>query len=263
MKKYFGEIVGTFILCFFGLGSLHAAIACNMYSGIMQIAMVWGFGVALAIYTCGAISGAHLNPAMTFAFWLCADFPRRQVLPYIISQFIGAFAAAATLYFIFEPAILSFEAANSIVRDQASGVYTAMMYANYYPNPAVAKSLGWNLESFTMFHAILAEGLGTALLAFFVFSLTDKDNKGSPKQILAPLFIGVGVAILIAVLAPISQAGFNPARDLGPRLFAYLNGWGSTAMPSLREGFIIVYTIAPIVGAILGAKIYKKIKVKK
>jgi glycerol uptake facilitator protein len=109
----------------------------------------------------------------------------------------------------------------------------------------------------SLFQAALAEGVGTALLAFFVFAVTDSRNNGGPGGKLAPAFIGLAVAIIISVVAPLTQAGLNPARDFAPRVFAWLAGWGSVAIPGPRGGFFTVYILAPVIGAVVGASVYQ------
>jgi glycerol uptake facilitator protein len=105
--------------------------------------------------------------------------------------------------------------------------------------------------------ALLAEVLGTMILALVVFALTDPRNEAVPAARLAPVFIGLTVAILISVIGPLTQACFNPARDFGPRLVAWIGGWGEIALPGPRGlGFLTVYIIAPVVGALLGGKLY-------
>src|SRR5207302_7606480 len=97
--------------------------------------------------------------------------------------------------------------------------------------------------------AFLAEFLGTILLALVVFALTDERNTGAPPAYLAPVFIGLTVAILISVIAPLTQACFNPARDFGPRLFASLAGWGNVAIPGPNGIHVLtVYLFAPVAG---------------
>jgi glycerol uptake facilitator protein len=105
--------------------------------------------------------------------------------------------------------------------------------------------------------AFFAELLGTLVLAMVVFAVTDERNSEAPPGGLAPVFIGLTVSGLISVIAPLTQACFNPARDFGPRLFAFLAGWGSIALPGTRgTGFLTVYIIAPILGAIIGSGLY-------
>jgi len=132
-----------------------------------------------------------------------------------------------------------------------------MVYGEYFPNPAIARALKWSEGCVSPFQAMLAEAIGTAFLAFFIFAVTEPLNTGGPGNKLLPVFIGLTVSILISVLAPLTQAGFNPARDFGPRLFACFAGWGSVAIPGPHWGFLTVYILAPIVGAVGGAGVYE------
>ena len=124
-----------------------------------------------------------------------------------------------------------------------------MIYGEYFPNPAMVGATIQNVDAVSIWTAMLAEGLGTAMLAFFVFAVTDRHNPGRPHGTAFALFIGLAVAIIISIVAPLTQAGLNPARNFGPRLFAYFAGWGSVAIPGPRGGFFTVYILAPIVGA--------------
>jgi glycerol uptake facilitator protein len=102
---------------------------------------------------------------------------------------------------------------------------------------------------------MLIEALGTALLLFVIFALVDRRNRDAPGGNLAPFFIGLAVASIISVLAPLTQAGLNPARDLGPRLFALLAGWGPIALPG-PNGIWWAYVVGPFVGGPVGATLY-------
>src|SRR4051812_10442030 len=95
------EIIGTFFLVFFGTGAVYVAVLTGSLTGLWQVGIVWGVAIALAIYAVSAISGAHLNPSVTFAVAVLRDFPWRKVGPYILSQLAGAFIAACVLYFLF------------------------------------------------------------------------------------------------------------------------------------------------------------------
>ena len=108
-----------------------------------------------------------------------------------------------------------------------------------------------------MLQAFCAEAIGTAFLGFFVFAVTDDRNSGRPSGSIVPVLIGLAVAIIISIIAPLTQAGFNPARDFGPRLFAYLMGWDSIAIPGSRGGFLTVYILAPVIGGLVGATLYQ------
>src|SRR5262249_44678516 len=108
--------------------------------------------------------------------------------------------------------------------------------------------------------ACLAEFLGTLILALAVFAMSDDRNHAAPAARFAPVFIGLTVTILICVIAPLTQACFNPARDFGPRVVAYFAGWGSAAIPGPNAtGFFTVYILAPIAGAVAGGGLYLKL----
>ena len=260
------EFLGTFLLVFFGCGAVHAAVLTGAQSGLWQVAIVWGIAIMLAIYAVGAVSGAHINPAMTIASAVWRKFPKAHVVPYIGAQLAGAFIAAAALFILFEPHIAAKEASKGVVRGQPGSEITAMCYGEYYPAPG---SLGdgdgpYSPEAHAKLksrmsqgRAFLAEVLGTMILAFVVFAVTDGRNPGSPASGTAPVFIGLTVAVLISVIAPLTQACFNPARDFGPRVFASLAGWGSIALPGFNDlGWLTVYILAPIIGAVLGGGLY-------
>ncbi|MBK1878073.1 MIP/aquaporin family protein [Pelagicoccus mobilis] len=253
---FLGELVGTFILVFFGCGSVAAAVAMGAQIGLFQVAIVWGFGVCIAILLTGAKSGAHINPAITLAFATVRDFPWRRVPLYITAQFLGAFIAAAVLYSLFSGGIALFESSNGIVRGEPGSEASAMMFGEFYPNPGGAAFTTGALEHITTTQALLAEFVGTAMLAFAVFGFTDPKNSGIQAKHV-PYAIGATLTALISLLAPISQAGFNPARDFAPRLFSSLAGWGSYPFEILGHGWLTVYILAPIAGAITGAYLQK------
>ncbi len=252
-----GEAVGTYILAFFGCGSVMSAVITGAQVGLWQVAVVWGFGVSLAIYATAAASGAHLNPAVTLSVALRRreTFPAARVLPYWGAQLAGAFLAAATLYACFSPFIARFEQARHLVRGRDGSQLSGMVFGEYGPNPAVFGTAPATLALLSPLAVMLIEALGTAILVFFVFALVDRRNRDAPGANMAPFFIGFSVAIIISVLAPLTQAGLNPARDLGPRLFALLAGWGSIALPG-PNGIWWAYIVGPLVGGPLGATLY-------
>ena len=256
------ECVGTFILVFFGCGSVHVAVTLDALTGGWQVASVWGFAVTLAIFAVGNISGAHINPAITVAMTVCGGFPRTRAPAYIASQLAGAFLAACCLYAIFSGSIARFEKEQGITRGEQGSVVTAAMYGEYHPNPTVrlhADAAKERVDTVGLAAAVFAEVLGTAILAFCVFAFTDRRNKGGPGDLMAPFFIGATVALLVAVLGPVTQACLNPARDFGPRIFAALAGWGEIALPGPRglPDTLAVYLVAPVAGGVLGGVAYR------
>ncbi|MBF0207213.1 MAG: aquaporin family protein, partial [Oligoflexia bacterium] len=197
----------------------------------------------LAIYSTRHLSCAHLNPAVSIAMVLSKRMRVGKLPIYLTAQFSGAFVAACVIYLLFSDSITVYETAHGIVRGTPQSVPTAMIFGEFFPNPGVKFAVVSHLTAF------LGEGLGTFALMFLILSLTEDCNLGRPSNILAPLFIGLSVSVLICVVAPLTQAGFNPARDLSPRLFAAVAGWGQAAFPEIAGSFFTVYVIAPIMGA--------------
>lgn len=252
-----GEVIGTYILVFFGTGSVLSAVITGAQVGLWQVAVVWGFGISLAIYATAAASGAHFNPAVTLSVALRRrdTFPLSRILPYWAAQLVGAFLASATLYAAFNPFIARFEAAHHLTRGQPGSQLSAMVFGEYGPNPAVFGTAPATVHLLSPLSIMLIEALGTALLVFFIFALVDRHNRDAPGANLAPFFIGFAVAVIISVLAPLTQAGLNPARDFGPRLFAYFAGWGAIALPG-PNGIWWAYIVGPFLGGPLGATLY-------
>jgi glycerol uptake facilitator protein len=250
------EVLGTFVLVFFGVGAVNAAVLTGAQTGLWQVAVVWGIAIALAIYTTGAVSGSHINPAITVAMAAWRGFPKRKVGPYVLAQLVGAFLASLVLYGLFRGFIPPFEAAHGIVRGQPGSELSAMVFGQYFPNPVLSGTTAEAFQKVSLGTAMLAEGIGTAFLACFVFAVTEPRN-GQASRFMAPALIGLSVAIIISIVAPITQGGLNPARDLGPRLVSLLFGWGEIAIPGPRNGFFTVYILSPIIGAVLGAGVYQ------
>ncbi|PIP68474.1 MAG: aquaporin [Candidatus Omnitrophica bacterium CG_4_9_14_0_2_um_filter_42_8] len=254
LENLTGEVTGTFILVFFGCGAVAASVLFSAYTGLFQVAGIWGIGVTLGIYASRHLSCAHLNPAVSIGMVVAGRMHARKLPVYIIAQLIGAFLAAAAIYLLFANSICAYEAAHGILRGDPSSISSAMMFGEYFPNPG---SSGINAVSLAT--AMFAEGIGTFMLVLMIFLLTEKCNLGRPENSLAPVFIGATVTVIICLIAPLTQAGLNPARDFGPRLFAFLSGWGNAAIPGPKGGFFTVYILSPILGGLLAAICFTKV----
>jgi len=251
-----GEFVGTFLLVFFGCGAVCAAVTTGAQVGVFQVAIIWGLGITTAIYLTGALSGAHLNPAVTVSLAVWGDFQRSRVLPYIIAQIMGAFAASAILYLIFGGAINAYEDQHDILRGAPGSEATAMVFGEFFPSPGGRPFTPEHRELMSHARAFGAEVIGTAILLLVIFCVSDQKNKTRP-QILTPATIGLTVTLLISLLGPLTMACFNPARDFGPRLFSSVAGWKSIPFTANGIGWLTVYIIAPILGGLLGGFIYR------
>lgn len=257
LSAMMGEYFGTFVLVFFGVGSVNAAVATGAQAGLWQVAVVWAVGVSLGIYTAASLSGAHINPAITVVAAVYDKFPLRRVVPYWVAQVAGAATASLILYGMFAEAIIEFERQHGLLRGGPGSELSAMMFGEYFPNPAVFGSAEDAWRIITPQSAFLAEMVGTAMLAFLVATVTHDRNTSKPPSAMGAVIIGLGVAAIISVVAPLTQAGLNPARDFGPRLVAFFLGWGEIAIPGPRNGFFTVYIVAPIVGALIGGGVYR------
>ena len=126
------------------------------------------------------------------------------------------------------------------------------MFGEYYYLPGSAAVVSMPL-------AMGAEALGTFLLLLMIFALTEGCNVGRPSEALTPAFIGLSVTAVICLIAPLTQAGLNPARDFGPRLIAWTMGWGNASFPDQSGGFFFIYILSPVAGGILASLFFVKI----
>ncbi len=251
-----GEFLGTFLLVFFGCGSVAAAVLTGAQVGIFQVAIVWGLGIAVAIQLTGSLSGAHLNPAVTVALAVWSGFPWRHVARHLVAQFAGAFAASAVLFAVFSGPLQAYERTHGIVRGAPGSEATAMIFGEYFPNPGGKPLTAERRSEVGPGTAFAIEVVGTAVLLLVVFAATDERNRAQPR-VLVSVTIGLTVTLLISLLGPLTMACFNPARDLGPRAFSALAGWGSVPFTANGLGWLTVYVIAPVVGAIGGGGLYR------
>jgi glycerol uptake facilitator protein len=208
----------------------------------------WAMAVTFGVYIAGGISGAHINPAVTLALAVRRNFPWAKVVPYIVAQLVGAFAGAALVYLVYHNAISSYEAAHSITRGALGGsadsTATFSIFATF-PAPYFHSSMVW---------PFVDQVVGTAFLLMFVLALTDERNQ-PPRMNLAPLLVGLAVAAIGMSFGANAGYAINPARDFGPRLLAWLAGWGKVAIPGVHN-YIWVPIVGPFVGGVLGAIVY-------
>lgn len=256
------EAVGTGFIVIFGVGAVCSAVLTNAHQGLWQVATVWGFGVGLAIYCTASVSGAHLNPAVSLALaiWRNESFPRWKLAPFVLAQMLGSIIAGFINFAMFHEYLDRMDAMHNVTRGEPKSVFSAMVFGEYFPNPGAFASewgdgskVSADLE--TPAHALLVEAWGTFVLMFVILCLTDSKQDALKQKEMAPFLIGFCVACLIAVYAPITQAGWNPARDFGPRIVAWLIGYGEVAIPGPRGGFW-VFILGPCLGAPLAVPAY-------
>jgi glycerol uptake facilitator protein len=239
------EFLGTALMIFFGTGCVAALKVGGATLGLWEISIIWGLAVSMAVYMTAGVSGAHLNPAISITLSLFTGFEKRKLPGYIAAQVAGAFCGAGLVYLLYISLFFEFEHAHQMIRGSVESLELASVFSTY-PNPAI--SVG---------QAALVEVVITAILMAVIMSLTD-DSNGLPRGALAPLLIGLLVAVIGASTAPLTGFAMNPARDFGPKLMTFLAGWDEIAFTGGRDiPYFLVPIFAPILGACLGAASYR------
>jgi len=239
------EFIGTGLLIFFGVGCVAALVLTGAQFGQWEISIIWGFGVAIAIYCTAGVSGAHINPAVTIALAAFHGFNKAKVLPYIVSQMAGAFCSAALVYSLYSNLFVDYEVTHHLIRGSQEALATAGIFSTY-PNAALSFS-----------GAFAVEFVITAVLMFAILALGDENN-GAPRGPMNPLLIGILIAIIGGSLGPLTGFAMNPARDFGPKLFSYFAGWDYALSGAKDIPYFIVPILAPIAGACFGGWLYPK-----
>lgn len=220
MKKIISEFIGTFWLVFGGCGSaLLAASFPNVGIGLVGVSLAFGLTVLTIAYSLGHISGAHLNPAVTLGLWAGGRFSTKEVLPYIISQILGAILAAAVLYVI--------------VTGNGSpiGSFAANGYGEHSPG------------QYSMLAALVTEFVMTFMFLIVIMGATDERS----PQGFAGLAIGLALTLIHLVSIPVTNTSVNPARSISQAIFV-----GDWAVQQLW-----LFIVAPIAGAMLAGYVYK------
>lgn len=222
VKKLGAEFIGTFWLVLGGAGSaVLAASFPEVGIGLVGVSIAFGLTVLTMVYAIGHISGCHLNPAVSFGLWSGGRFPGSDLLPYIISQVLGAIAAAGVLYFI-ASGQSGFDISNGLASNG---------YGDHSPG-------GYSLAA-----ALVTEIVMTFMFILIIMGATDKR---APKGF-AGIAIGLGLTLIHLISIPVTNTSVNPARSTGPAIFV-----GDWALSQLW-----LFWVAPIVGAVLAGLVYK------
>jgi aquaporin Z len=224
MKKYGAEFVGTFWLVLGGCGSAVLAAAFpNVGIGLLGVALAFGLTVLTMAFAIGHISGCHLNPAISVGLWAGGRFPASQLGPYIVAQVLGGIGGAGVLYLI------------------ATGKPGFAVSAGFAANGYGAHSPG----GYSLTAALITEVVMTMMFLIIIMGAT---NKRAPQG-LAPVAIGLGLTLIHLISIPVTNTSVNPARSTGVALFV-----GDWAVAQLW-----LFWLAPIVGGVLGAVVYRLI----
>ena len=265
-----GELMAEFLGCVclisFGDGVVAMAVAALPGSGRTQtpttiflaagdwLLIVWGwaFAVAFAVWVAGGVSGAHINPAVTLAFAARRKFPWRKVVPYWVAQMVGCFVGAAIVYMVYNSAINAYNLAAHTPKSSGSALASYSIFATF-PAPYFHGSVGGPL---------IDQIVGTAFLVMFVVAVIDARNTAVGSN-LGPLIIGLIVAAIGASYGANAGDAINPARDFGPRFFAWVAGWGRVALPGSYSApafhfsnYFWIPIVGPLIGGVIGVVIY-------
>lgn len=248
MRKLTGELiseaVAMFIIIAFGdsVAAMYTLYDPSPYqNAYWGVCISWGMAVTLAIYVTGSVSGTHANPAVTLTLAIFRNFEWKKVVPYWVAQVVGGFAGAAIVFVLFGPVIDHFNATHHLTREAggAAGVF--------FTHTGLA---------ITPMHALLDQIILTALLLFGIFAITEQYNEMAPMANSGAVMIGLLVAVIGSSMGYLEAWALNPARDFGPRLFAYLAGWNTSAFPS-PENYWWVPIVGPLIGGVVGGGAYQ------
>ena len=241
LREVLAEFFGTFVLIVFGVGVVAQVVLSKGAAGnSLSINIAWGLAVTMGCYVAAGVTGAHLNPAITLSLAVHRQFPWRKVLPYSLAQIAGAFVASAVVFITYHEALAAFDGG---VRQVLGAQGTAGIWATY-PQPFLSTFPGGFIDQM----------VGTALLVAVIFGITDSRNSPAPAG-LAPVVVGLLVVLIGATFGFNSGYAINPARDVGPRLFTFVAGWGGEVFRA-GNNWWWVPIVAPCVGGVIGGWMY-------
>ncbi len=221
-KRAFAEMIGTFWLVFGGCGSAVLAAAFpELGIGFVGVSLAFGLTVLTMAYAIGHVSGCHLNPAVSIGLAAGGRFKASELPAYIIAQVIGGILAGAVLYVI----------ASGNADFSLAGGFASNGYGEHSPG------------QYTLIACLVAEVVLTAVFLFVIMGATDSRAPAA----LAPVAIGLCLTLIHLISIPVTNTSVNPARSTGPALFV-----GDWALSQLW-----LFWVAPIVGAIIGALVYR------
>ncbi|USD61425.1 aquaporin Z [Vibrio sp. SCSIO 43140] len=225
MNKYLAELFGTFWLVLGGCGSAVLAAAFpDVGIGLLGVSFAFGLTVLTMAFAIGHISGCHLNPAVSIGLWAGGRFEAKELVPYIIAQVIGGVLAGGILYVI---------ASGQAGFDAASSGFASNGYGDHSPG------------QYSLTAALVTEVVMTAMFLIVIMGSTDKR---APEGF-APIAIGLCLTLIHLISIPVTNTSVNPARSTGVAL--YVGDWAVAQL--------WLFWVAPIIGAVIGAWIYKSL----
>ncbi|XP_039731500.1 aquaporin-7 isoform X5 [Pteropus medius] len=216
VREFLAELISTYVMMVFGLGSVAHMVLGGSLGSYLSVNLSFGFGVTMGVHVAGKISGAHMNAAVTFTSCALGHMSWKKFPVYVLGQFLGSFLAAATIYCLFYTAIINYSGGHLTV---TGPVATANIFATYLP------------DHMTLWRGFLDEVIVTGMLQLCLSAITDEENNPALQGTQA-LVIGILVVIIGSSLGMNSGYAINPSRDLPPRFFTFIAGWGTQVFSS-------------------------------
>ncbi|XP_057693683.1 aquaporin-9-like isoform X1 [Corythoichthys intestinalis] len=239
-KEFLAEFLGTFVLVLFGCGSVaQTVLSRNSLGEPLTVHIGFSVGLMMAVYVAGGVSGGHVNPAVSLAMVILGKLKIWKFPLYIIAQFLGAFAGAAAVFGLYYDAFMDFTSGIlSVTGINATG----HIFASY---PA---------RHLSILGGFIDQVVGTGMLVLCILAIIDGGNIGAPKGV-EPLAIGLIIMAIGVSMGLNCGYPLNPARDLGPRLFTAVAGWGMEVF-STADYWWWIPVAGPMVGAVVAAVLY-------
>ncbi|KAM6960997.1 aquaporin-9a [Aplochiton taeniatus] len=239
-KEFLAEFLGTFVLVLFGCGSVAQTVLSRQTLGEpLTIHIGFSVGLMMAAYVAGGVSGAHVNPAVSLAMVVLGKLKIWKFPIYVIAQFLGAFVGAAAVFGLYYDSFMDFT--NGIL--SVTGINaTAHIFASY---PG---------RHLSVINGLIDQVVGTGMLVLCILAIIDGRNIGAPRGV-EPLAIGLIIMAIGVSMGLNCGYPLNPARDLGPRLFTAVAGWGMEVF-STADYWWWIPVAGPMGGGLVGALVY-------
>nr|XP_046231194.1 aquaporin-3-like [Scatophagus argus] len=241
LRQALAECLGTLILVMFGCGAVaQLVLSGGSHGTFLTVNFAFGFAATLGILVSGQVSGGHLNPAVTFTLCLLGREPWRKFLLFFVFQTLGAFLGAAIVFGMYFDALWDFNQGELIVvgKNATAGIFAT------YPS-----------KHLSLVNGFFDQIIGTAALIVCILAIADPHNNAVPRG-LEPFTVGFVVLVIGLSMGFNSGYAVNPARDLGPRIFSALAGWGREVFTANTYWFFVPIC-APFLGAVVGVLMYQ------
>jgi len=241
LRDFLGEFLGVCFLVAVGDASVaQLVLSRGTHSNFFAVTFAWAMAITFGVYISGNTSGGHINPAVTMVMVLLGRTTWSMLLVYWLAQYLGGIVGAGIVYGVYSDALYAYDGG---IRSVYGANATAGIFATY-PQEFLSTSSGW-------FDQIV----GTAILTMCVFAVTDPRNVEVPQHFL-PLLVGLVVGMIGLSYGFNCGFAINPARDMGPRIFTWLAGYGHGVFSYRNYNWFWVPIIGPHVGAVIGTLVY-------